>query len=311
MRFWVKQHLLRAPLPLTGAGALQADTVWDAAAWIQEFLIALAGEAEDALDLLFAMERAWFAARAAVAGRRRVGFEHEADARRCLDMMRARLEEFAPTLHPEKTRLIEFGRRAAVGREKRGESRPETFDFLGFTMICGKSRRGKSLLWRKSRRDRLQAELLAVKGQLRRRMRQAIPRQGELLRGVISGWFAYHAVPTNARSLQTFRNCVIRFWWRSLRRRGQRDKTTWERMKRLADDHLPKPRILSLARAALRRQTPKVGAVCGNAARTDPCGARAAMRVPTAIYCGFVITLVPVEVGFSRKEKLKFGLVNC
>ena len=212
-----------------------------------------------------------------------VRFEHEADARRCLDMMRARLEEFAPTLHPEKTRLIEFGRRAAVGREKRGESRPETFDFLGFTMICGKSRRGKSLLWRKSRRDRLQAKLLAVKGELRRRMHQPIPRQGELLRGVISGWFAYHAVPTNARSLQTFRNCVIRFWWRSLRRRGQRDKTTWERMKRLADDYLPKPRILSLARAALRRQTPKVGAVCGNAARTDPCGARAAMRVPTAI----------------------------
>src|SRR5579862_9840779 len=72
-----------------------------------------------------------------------VGFEHEADARRFLDMMRARLEEFALTLQPEKTRLIEFGRHAAARREKRGESRPETFNFLGFTMICGKSRRGK------------------------------------------------------------------------------------------------------------------------------------------------------------------------
>ena len=168
----------------------------------------------------------------------------KAGARRFLDMMRARLEEFALTLHPEKTRLIEFGRRAAVRREKRGLGRPETFNFLGFTMICGKSRRGKFLLWRKSRRDRLQAKLLAVKEELRRRMHQPIPRQGEWLRGVVSGWFNYHAVPTNTRSLQIFRDCVIRLWLRSLRRRGQRDKTTWERMKRLADDYLPKPRIL-------------------------------------------------------------------
>ena len=173
-----------------------------------------------------------------------VGFEHEADAHRFLDMMRARLEEFALTLHPEKTRLIEFGRRAAAGREKRGLGRPETFNFLGFTMICGKSRRGKFLLWRKSRRDRLQAKLLAVKEEMRRRMHQPIPRQGEWLRAVVGGWFNYHAVPTNTRSLQTFRDCVVRLWLRSLRRRGQRDKTTWERMKRLADDYLPKPRIL-------------------------------------------------------------------
>src|SRR5271165_2543456 len=173
-----------------------------------------------------------------------VGFEHEADAHRFLDMMRARLEEFALTLHPEKTRLIEFGRQAAVRREKRGEGRPETFNFLGFTLICGKSRRGKYLLWRKSRRDRLQAKLLAVKEELRRRMHQPIPRQGEWLRGVVSGWFAYHAVPTNTRALQTFRDCVIRLWRRALRRRGQRDRTTWERIKRLADDFLPKPRIL-------------------------------------------------------------------
>jgi hypothetical protein len=179
-----------------------------------------------------------------------VGFEHEADACRFLDMMRARLEEFALTLHSEKTRLIPgsspgmFGRHAAARREKRGEGRPETFNFLGFTMICGKSRRGKFLLWRKSRRDRLQAKLLAVKEEPRRRMHQPIPRQGEWLRGVVGGWFNYHVVPTNTRSLQTFRDCVTWLWLRSLRRRGQRDKTTWERMKRLADDYLPKPRIL-------------------------------------------------------------------
>ena len=179
-----------------------------------------------------------------------VGFEHEADARRFLDMMRARLEAFALTLHLKKTRLNEFGRRAAAGREKRGLGRPETFNFLGFTMICSRSRRGKFLPWRlvrfaaQPRRDRLRAKLLAVKEELRRRMHQPIPRQGEWLWGVVSGWFNYHAVPTNTRSLQTFRDCVVRLWLRSLRRRGQRDKTTWERMKRLADDYLPKPRVL-------------------------------------------------------------------
>ena len=179
-----------------------------------------------------------------------VGFEHEADAHRFLEMMRTRLEEFALTprsasrLKPEKTRLIEFGRRAAVRREKRGLGKPETFNFLGFTLICGKSRRGKFLLWRKSRRDRLQAKLLAVKEEMRRRMHQPIPQQGEWLRQVVSGWFNYHAVPTNIRALRTSRDCVLRIWQRSLRRRGQRDKTTWERTKRLADDYLPKPRIL-------------------------------------------------------------------
>ena len=151
---------------------------------------------------------------------------------------------FALTLHPEMTCLIEFGRRAAERRERRGLGKPETFGFLGFTLICGKSRRGKFLLWRKSRRDRLQAKLLAVKEEMRRRMDQPVPQQGKWLRGVVGGWFNYHAVPTNIRALQTFRDCVVRLWLRSLRRRGQRDKTTSERMKRLADDFLPKPRIL-------------------------------------------------------------------
>ncbi|HEV2038969.1 MAG TPA: group II intron reverse transcriptase/maturase [Casimicrobiaceae bacterium] len=173
-----------------------------------------------------------------------VGFEHETDARRFLDEMRARLEAFALSLHPEKTRLIEFGRHAAARRAQRGLGKPETFTFLGFTYICGKSRRGKFLLRRKSRRDRLQAKLAAVKEDMRRRMHQPIPRQGEWLRQVVTGYFAYHAVPTNIRTLQTFRDCVLKLWRRSLRRRGQRDKTTWERVTRLADDYLPKPRIL-------------------------------------------------------------------
>jgi group II intron reverse transcriptase/maturase len=173
-----------------------------------------------------------------------VGFEHEADARRFLDEMRARLEAFELSLHPEKTRLIEFGRHAAARRETRGLGKPETFTFLGFTFICGKSRRGRFLLWRKSRRDRLQAKLAAVKEEMRRRMHQPISRQGEWLRQVVTGYFAYHAVPTNIRTLQRFRDCVMKLWRRSLRRRGGRDKTTWDRITRLADDYLPKPRIL-------------------------------------------------------------------
>jgi RNA-directed DNA polymerase len=173
-----------------------------------------------------------------------VGFEHEADAHRFLDMMRARLEEFALTLHPEKTGMMEFGRRAAERREKRGLGKPETLNFLGFTLICGKSRRGKFLLWRKSRRDRSQAKLQVVKEEMRRRMHQSVPRQGESLRQVVTGCFAYQAMPTNIRALKTFHDCVVRLWRRSLRRRGQRDKTTWERIKRLAEDFLPRPNIL-------------------------------------------------------------------
>src|SRR5450756_620156 len=129
-----------------------------------------------------------------------VGFEHEADARRFLDEMRTRLEKFALSLHPEKTRLIEFGRSAAENRKRRGLGKPETFNFLGFTFICGKSRRGKFLIKRKSRRDRVRAKLQAIKQELRRRMHQPIPAQGKWLAQVIRGYFNYHAVPTNMRA---------------------------------------------------------------------------------------------------------------
>src|SRR5205809_3461323 len=126
-----------------------------------------------------------------------VGFQHESDARRFLDAMRERLGKFALSLHPEKTRLIEFGRDAAENRKRRGLGKPETFDFLGFTFICGKSRRGKFLIKRKSRRDRMRAKLRAIKQELRRRMHQSIPEQGKWLKQVVNGYFNYHAVPTN------------------------------------------------------------------------------------------------------------------
>jgi RNA-directed DNA polymerase len=172
------------------------------------------------------------------------GFEHEADARRFLEAMRERLGEFALSLHPDKTRLIEFGRHAAANRERRGLGKPKTFNFLGFSFICGKSRQGKFLLKRKTRRDRMRAKLQAIKQELRQRRHQPIPVQGKWLRQVVKGYFNYHAVPTNSRALTTFRFFVTELWRRSLRRRSQKDGMTWERITRLANDWLPKPRIL-------------------------------------------------------------------
>src|SRR3954452_24113222 len=173
-----------------------------------------------------------------------VSFQHETDACRFLDMMRDRLEEFSLTLHPEKTRLIEFGRYAARNRKQRGLGKPESFTFLGFTFICGASRRGYFLIKRKSRRDRMTTKLKEIKEELRRRMHQSIPEQGKWLKQVVTGYFAYHAVPPNIRTLATFRYQVTDLWRRTLRHRSQKDDTTWERIKKLADDYLPKPRIL-------------------------------------------------------------------
>jgi hypothetical protein len=173
-----------------------------------------------------------------------VGFEHETDARRFWDAMRKRLEEFSLSLHPDKTRLIEFGRHAADKRAKAGLGKPETFKFLGFIFICGRSRRGKFLLKRKSRRDRMRAKLSEIKEELRRRMHQAIPEQGRWLAQVIRGYFAYHAVPTNFPALSAFRYHIERLWLRTLRRRSQKDRFSWERMRTLADDFLPQPKIL-------------------------------------------------------------------
>jgi group II intron reverse transcriptase/maturase len=173
-----------------------------------------------------------------------VGFQHEADARCFLDEMRKRLQEFALSLHPEKTRLIEFGRFAARDREERGLGKPETFNFLGLTFICGKSRRGKFLLKRKTRRDRMRAKLRMVKEEMRRRMHQPIPQQGSWLRHVVRGYFNYHAVPTNLRALVGFRDEIAKRWLRILTRRSERGDLTWARMNRLIDDWLPQPRIL-------------------------------------------------------------------
>jgi group II intron reverse transcriptase/maturase len=173
-----------------------------------------------------------------------VGFQHRADATRFQRELRERLRKFSLELHPEKTRLIEFGRYAADRRRERGLGKPETFDFLGLTHICARTRAGKFQLRRQTMRKRQRAKLHEVKGELMRRRHLPIPDQGRWLGNVVRGYFAYHAVPTNIRALQAFRTQVERHWLRALRRRGQRDRTTWERMRLLSERWIPKPRIL-------------------------------------------------------------------
>ena len=173
-----------------------------------------------------------------------VGFECETDARRFWGALRERMEEYALSLHPDKTRLIEFGRFAADQRARRGLGKPGTFKFLGFTFICGRSRRGRFALKRKSRSDRMRSKLQEIKEEMRRRRHQPLPEQGKWLRQVVAGFFEYHAVPTNSRALKTFRHHVTNLWRRSLQRRSQKDRITWSRIKKLADDFIPQARIL-------------------------------------------------------------------
>jgi len=173
-----------------------------------------------------------------------VGFQHEHDARRFWDAMRERLREFSLSLHPDKTRLIEFGRFAAQNCKKRGLAKPETFTFLGFVLICGTTRNGKFLLRRKSRRDRMRAKLREIKEELRRRMHRPIPETGKWLAQVVSGFQAYHAVPTNSAAIGAFRYRIIGLWHRVLCRRSQKGRLVWQRMTKLADEFLPKPHVL-------------------------------------------------------------------
>jgi hypothetical protein len=172
-----------------------------------------------------------------------VGFQYEADARLFWNMMRERLQEFSLQLNLDKTRLIRFGRYAALTRQKKGLGKPETFNFLGFTHICGKDRQGRFQIRRKSRIDRRRAKLKEVRNELQRRMHHSIPAQGKWLKQVMKGYFVYHGVPTNHRSLWSFRENVKRIWLRTLRRRSQKHALRWDRMLKIADEWLPLPRI--------------------------------------------------------------------
>jgi RNA-directed DNA polymerase len=174
-----------------------------------------------------------------------LGFQYRADAERFLQQWRERLRKFGLELHPEKTRLIEFGRFAASNRKERGEGKPETFNFLGFTHICGQTRKnGKFIVLRKTVRKRLLAKLQQVKVTLWRVMHRPLAEVGRWLKSVVQGYFNYHAVPGNFVSLRNFRREVSKLWWRVIHRRSQKGRITWERMTQLVDQWLPLPKIL-------------------------------------------------------------------
>jgi RNA-directed DNA polymerase len=156
----------------------------------------------------------------------------------------ARLREFSRSLHPDKTRLIRFGRLAAQNHEERGLGKPETVKFLGVVLICGKSRRGDFQIRRKSRGDRMSAKLREIKEALRQRRHVPVPEVGKWLAQIVAGYFAYHAVPTNSPALSAFRYHVVNLWHRQLCRRSQRAYVVWKRMAKRADEFLPKPRVL-------------------------------------------------------------------
>jgi hypothetical protein len=173
-----------------------------------------------------------------------LGFQYRTDADRFLENLRERLAMFGLELHPDKTRRIEFGRFAEENRKRRGEGKPETFDFLGFTHISGKNSLGRFTVRRKTIRKRMRAKLRQLKQELQRRMHDPIAQTGRWLQSVVQGYFNYYAVPGNLDSLAVFRERLLGLWWRRLRRRSQRDRFSWNRTLALGRRWLPEPRPL-------------------------------------------------------------------
>jgi group II intron reverse transcriptase/maturase len=174
-----------------------------------------------------------------------IGFQYREQAEQCLAELQERFKKFNLELHPSKTRLIEFGRFAAERRKRRGEGKPETFDFLGFTHISGKDRKGgRFTVLRHTMRKRLQRKVQEVREELYRRRHEPIPVLGRWLQSVLTGHYRYYGVPNNSHRLSAFRYYIVRAWHFALRRRSQKDRMTWARTERLANRWLPAPQIL-------------------------------------------------------------------
>ncbi|MGH8829647.1 MAG: group II intron reverse transcriptase/maturase [Polaromonas sp.] len=173
-----------------------------------------------------------------------VGFEHREDAERFQAELRERFATFGLELHPDKTRLVEFGRRADRDRKNRGAGKPETFDFLGFTHICARSRNGRFWVKRITIKKRMRAKLRTVTAEIKRRRHLPIPEQGAWLASVVRGHQAYYAVPGNYDAVNEFRTQIARTWHKALRRRSQRTRLTWARMNRIVTRWLPASRTL-------------------------------------------------------------------
>jgi RNA-directed DNA polymerase len=173
-----------------------------------------------------------------------VGFNSKADAEQFRVELDERMRKFQLELHPEKTRLLEFGPFAIQNRQRRGEGKPETFNFLGFTHICVKKRSNRMFtVLRQTIRKRLQTKLNEVKAELQRRMHQPIPEMGKWLQAVVRGHIRYYGVPLNQNALHIFRFQVGRLWHRALTRRSQNGRVLWDRMRRLITRWLPLPTV--------------------------------------------------------------------
>ena len=173
-----------------------------------------------------------------------VGFQHKSDALKFWGELAERLRRFNLELHPDKTKLLEFGRFAAANRKKRGERKPKTFTFLGFTHICGQTRKGWFTVQRKTDAKRLRSRLRRLKLELRRRLHDPVPKVGGWLGKVLRGWYNYHAIPMNYPALNRFRHQVALAWRRALARRSQKARLLWKRMDYLINRYLPRPKIL-------------------------------------------------------------------
>jgi group II intron reverse transcriptase/maturase len=173
-----------------------------------------------------------------------VGFQYKSEAEQFLTELRERFAEFGLELHSDKTRLVEFGRYAIERRRERGVGKPETFDFLGLTHCCSSDRKGRFIVRRHTMRSRIGGKLKQIKVDLRRRLHDPVPEVGRWLGSILRGHYAYYGVPRNSRSMSSFRFQVSQLWYRSLRRRSQRNRITWDgKMKRLVERYLPRPQI--------------------------------------------------------------------
>jgi RNA-directed DNA polymerase len=173
-----------------------------------------------------------------------VGFEQREDAERFLSEFRKRLASFALELHPDKTRLIEFGRFAQVNRQQRGERKPETFTFLGFTHYCATNSKGHFVVRRKTVPQRMRVTLQAIKAKLRQRMHEPVNAVGGWLKRVVSGYYRYHAVPDNLGALRDFRDRLCKMWRSMLGRRSQRSRPSWTRIRPTFERWIPRPQVL-------------------------------------------------------------------
>jgi group II intron reverse transcriptase/maturase len=197
------------------------------------------------------------------------GYQNKRDAERFWREVTERLAHFGLKLHEGKTRLIEFGRFARRDTQRRGQGKPQTFDFLGFTHCCGQTRKGRFAVWRLTSAKRMRAKLRTVKEELRQRIHQSIVEQGQYLRAVINGHTRYFGVPRNGTRIGQFRRAVGRLWYRTLKRRSHKHRLTRQRMKRLAQSWLPPVHICHPYPGQRLIVRPKAGAVCGNSACTD------------------------------------------